>query len=215
MQKKVDFLVIGSGIAGLSFALKVAAKAKVCVICKTKIDETNTSFAQGGIASVTYEPDNFQKHIEDTLICGDGLCDPEIVKMVVEDAPYEINQLVEWGTQFDKGRDGKFDLAREGGHSEHRILHHKDQSGAEIQRALVARLSPGQEQGQWIGDLGLPSPSFRTRRFLRWRRTDFSRRATSESGARRPLRRTAPRRPCARRRAARPPGRPWSHAPPE
>jgi L-aspartate oxidase len=147
MQKKVDFLVIGTGIAGISFALKVAGKAKVCLICKTKIDETNTSYAQGGIASVTYEPDNFQKHINDTIICGDGLCDPEIVKMVVEDAPAEINQLIEWGTQFDKRPDGKFDLAREGGHSEHRILHHKDQSGAEIQRALImeARKNPNIE----------------------------------------------------------------------
>ncbi len=121
----------------MSFALKVAPYGKVCLITKTKLEETNTSFAQGGIASVTYEPDNFDKHIQDTLICGDGVCDPEVVKLVVEEAPGQIRQLIDWGTQFDTEKNGKFDLAKEGGHSEHRILHHKDRSGAEIQRALM------------------------------------------------------------------------------
>ena len=136
MQKKVDFLVIGSGIAGLSFALKAAAHGSVCVITKTKLEETNTSYAQGGIASVTYEPDTYEKHIKDTLVCGDGLCDPEVVKLVVEEAPSQIRQLIDWGTQFDTTPNGRYELAKEGGHSEYRILHHKDQSGAEIQRAL-------------------------------------------------------------------------------
>jgi L-aspartate oxidase len=147
MEKKVDFLVIGSGLAGLSFALKVADKGKVLVITKVTLDETNTSYAQGGIASVTYGPDNFEKHIQDTLICGDGLCDKEIVEMVVKEAPAQIKQLIDWGTQFDKTDDGKYDLAREGGHGEHRILHHKDNTGEEIQRAvsLKARNHPNIE----------------------------------------------------------------------
>jgi L-aspartate oxidase len=140
MEKKVDFLVIGSGLAGLSFALKVAEKGKVMLITKVTLEETNTSYAQGGIASVTYVPDNFEKHIQDTLICGDGLCDQKIVEMVVKEAPDQINQLIEWGTQFDILADGKFDLAREGGHSEHRILHHKDNTGEEIQRALSLKV---------------------------------------------------------------------------
>ncbi|PZX10831.1 L-aspartate oxidase [Breznakibacter xylanolyticus] len=130
-------MVIGSGIAGLSFALKVAQHGKVAIVTKTRIDETNTSYAQGGISSVTYAPDNFDKHIEDTLIAGDGLCDEEAVRLVVQEAPEKIKQLVEWGTQFDRKEDGSFDLHREGGHSEFRILHHKDNTGAEIQRALT------------------------------------------------------------------------------
>ena len=140
MEERFDFLIIGSGIAGLSFALKVADHAKICIITKSTIGETNTSYAQGGIASVTYEPDNFEKHINDTLICGDGLCDEEVVRMVIKEAPTAIKELVNWGTQFDKTSDGRFDLAREGGHSEHRILHHKDNSGDEIQRALVQKV---------------------------------------------------------------------------
>lgn len=135
-RKKYDFLIIGSGIAGLSFALKVAKHGKVCVITKGKIAESNTSYAQGGISAVTYLPDNFEKHIQDTLIAGAGLCNAEVVETVVNEAPAQIAQLLEWGTQFDKTEDGKFDLHREGGHSEHRILHHKDNTGFEIQRAL-------------------------------------------------------------------------------
>ena len=136
-RKKVDFLVIGSGMAGLSFALKVAGKGKVCIISKTKLDETNTSYAQGGISSVTYAPDNFEKHIEDTMTAGAGLCDPGVVRSVVEKAPKQIEELIKWGVRFDKDAKGDFDLHREGGHSENRILHHKDQTGYEIQRGLV------------------------------------------------------------------------------
>ena len=136
MQRKVDFLVIGSGLGGLSFALKAAAKGTVCVVTKTTLDETNTSFAQGGIAAVTYEPDSYDKHISDTLIAGDGLCDERVVRMVVKEAPKQIDQLIEWGANFDKKSNGEFDLAKEGGHSEKRILHHKDNTGFEIQRAL-------------------------------------------------------------------------------
>jgi len=139
MQKKVDFLIIGSGIAGLTFALKVAEFGKVCIITKTKVDETNTRYAQGGIAAVTSFPDSFEKHISDTLSCGDGYCNPEVVKMVVNEAPKLIQELIEWGTNFDKKPDGLYDLAKEGGHTEHRILHHKDNTGFEIQRALIEK----------------------------------------------------------------------------
>ncbi len=140
MKKEFDFLVIGSGIAGLSYALKVAAHGKVAVVSKAELKETNTAYAQGGISSVTYKPDSFEKHIEDTLIAGDGLCKDEAVKKVVSEAPEQIRQLLEWGTRFDKTEDGQFDLHREGGHSEHRILHHKDNTGAEIQRALIEQI---------------------------------------------------------------------------
>jgi len=136
MKKKVDFLVIGSGLAGLSFALKAASHGKVCIVTKSTLEETNTSFAQGGIAAVTYQPDSYDKHIQDTLIAGDGLCDESVVRMIVEEAPKQIDQLIGWGAKFDKKSNGEFDLAKEGGHSEKRILHHKDNTGFEIQRAL-------------------------------------------------------------------------------
>lgn len=140
MRQHFDYMVIGSGIAGLSFALKVAGHGKVAIISKANLDETNTSYAQGGISSVMYEPDNFEKHINDTLIAGDGLCDIEAVTKVVEEAPEKIQQLINWGTNFDKSEDGLFDLHREGGHCENRILHHKDNTGAEVQRALTERV---------------------------------------------------------------------------
>jgi L-aspartate oxidase len=140
LKKEYDFLVIGSGLAGLSFALKVANQGNVAILTKTKLEETNTSYAQGGIAAVTYEPDNYEKHIQDTLIAGDGLCNEEVVRMVVSEAPAQIKELINWGTNFDKEKNGKFDLAKEGGHSEHRILHHKDTTGFEIQRALSEKV---------------------------------------------------------------------------
>ena len=144
---KVDFLVIGSGLAGLSFALKVAPYGKVCVVSKTTLEETNTRYAQGGIAAVMDANDSFEKHVNDTLIAGDGLCDEMAVRMMVREGPEQIRQLVEWGTQFDTTDNGSFDLAREGGHSEHRILHHKDNTGFEMQRALseMARKHPNIE----------------------------------------------------------------------
>ena len=141
MTYKYDFLIIGAGIAGMSYALKVAKakKGKVCIICKTTLDEANTKFAQGGVASVTnLELDNFEKHIHDTMVAGDYISDPAAVGQVVRMAPEQISELVGWGTQFDRKDDGNFDLHREGGHSEFRILHHADDTGAEIQRALMA-----------------------------------------------------------------------------
>ena len=113
MKKEFDFLIIGSGIAGLSYALKVAAYGKVGLVSKTVLDETNTAYAQGGISSVTYEPDSFKKHVHDTLIAGDGLCNVQAVDKVVSNAPEQINQLLNWGINFDKNKDGKFDLHRE------------------------------------------------------------------------------------------------------
>ena len=134
---KTDFLVIGSGAAGLSFALKAAEAGHVTIVTKGEMVECNTNYAQGGICSVTYEPDTFEKHIHDTMVCGAGICDPEAVDLVVRRAPELIADLIAWGTRFDKTPDGRFELNREGGHSEHRILHHKDLTGAEIERALI------------------------------------------------------------------------------
>lgn len=140
MEKKVDFLVVGSGIAGLTYALKVADHGKVYIITKADEDESNTKYAQGGIAAVMHSPDSYEKHIKDTLICGDGQCDEAVVRMVVEESNARIEELIEWGTNFDKSSSGEYDLGREGGHSENRILHHKDITGREIERALLAQV---------------------------------------------------------------------------
>lgn len=137
MKQNYDFLVIGSGVAGLSFALKVAPYGKVAIVTKTRIDDTNTRYAQGGIAAVTYNPDNFDKHVEDTLTAGCNINNRSVVEMVVREAPKQIEQLLTWGIHFDINETGKFDLAKEGGHTEHRILHFKDITGYEIQRGLI------------------------------------------------------------------------------
>ncbi|MDE6278945.1 MAG: FAD-dependent oxidoreductase, partial [Paramuribaculum sp.] len=138
MQRKFDYLIIGAGIAGMSFALKVAKTGRVALICKTTLEEANTALAQGGVASVTnLEVDDFSKHINDTMIAGDQLSDRAAVEMVVTGAPDQIKQLIDWGVNFDKKEDGSFDLHREGGHSEFRILHHADNTGYEIQQSLI------------------------------------------------------------------------------
>jgi L-aspartate oxidase len=137
MNKQTDFLIIGSGIAGLSYALKVAAHGKVSMITKANADESNTKYAQGGIAAVMYSTDSYEKHIKDTLIAGDGICNEDVVRMVITESTERINELIAWGAKFDKTPDGDYDLAKEGGHSEHRILHHKDNTGFEIERALL------------------------------------------------------------------------------
>ena len=138
MTYSYDFLVIGSGIAGMSYALKVARHGRVALICKTTLEEANTALAQGGVASVTnLEVDNFDKHIQDTMIAGDYLSDPDAVRQVVTQAPEQIRQLLEWGVNFDRAPGGEFDLHREGGHSEFRILHHADNTGFEIQESLI------------------------------------------------------------------------------
>ena len=138
---QTDFLVIGSGIAGLTYALKTAKQfpdKKILVITKTNADETNTKYAQGGIAGVWDEDkDSFDKHIDDTLIAGDGLCNKQIVEIVVKEGPERIREMIEYGANFDKNESGDYALGREGGHSEYRILHHKDVTGKEMERALL------------------------------------------------------------------------------
>jgi len=138
---QTDFLVIGSGIAGLTYALKTARRfpdKKVMVLTKTASDETNTKYAQGGIAGVMdFDKDSFEKHIEDTLIAGDGLCNRPTVEIVVKEGVERIQEIIEWGARFDKEPDGDFKLGKEGGHSEYRILHHKDVTGKEMERALL------------------------------------------------------------------------------
>lgn len=140
-MKNVDFLVVGSGIAGLSFALKAAKYGKVLIVTKANEDESNTKYAQGGVAVVVdKEEDSFAKHIEDTLIAGDGLCDKNIVEIVVTEGPARIEEIIKYGTSFDKTQHGIFDLAKEGGHSESRVLHYKDITGFEIERALLDKI---------------------------------------------------------------------------
>jgi L-aspartate oxidase len=140
---KTDVLVLGGGIAGLSFAIWMAERKKdiiITVLTKTISTESNTRYAQGGIAAVwDHNVDDLQKHIADTLDAGDGLCDLEAVKIVVEEGPLRVQEIIDWGTKFDKKKDGSYDLGKEGGHSENRILHYKDITGFEIQRALVEK----------------------------------------------------------------------------
>ncbi|CAM1369669.1 L-aspartate oxidase [Tenacibaculum xiamenense] len=140
-----NYLIIGSGIAGLTFAVKIAEKfpgRTVTIITKSNDDETNTKYAQGGIAVVlNNKADSFDKHVNDTLIAGDGLCDAFIVKMVVREGPKRLKELIDWGANFDTNKNGSFSLGKEGGHSEHRVLHHKDITGYEIERALFQRVN--------------------------------------------------------------------------
>lgn len=142
---ETDFLVIGSGIAGITYALKVAKEfpdKKVLIITKTQADETNTKYAQGGIAGVMdFENDSFEKHIDDTIIAGDGLCDPRVVEIVVKEGVDRIEELIKWGARFDKETDGDYKLGKEGGHSQFRILHHKDITGREMERALLDEIN--------------------------------------------------------------------------
>ncbi|MDR3581399.1 MAG: L-aspartate oxidase [Oryzomonas sp.] len=133
-----DFLVIGSGIAGLSFALQAADHGSVAIVTKRDISESATKYAQGGIASVFSTEDSFDAHVNDTLVAGAGICHEDVVRMVVEEGPQTIRNLIEWGVKFttSSGSD-KYDLTREGGHSARRILHAEDITGREIERALV------------------------------------------------------------------------------
>jgi L-aspartate oxidase len=139
---RTDLLILGSGIAGLTLAIK-SAKAhptrQVLVLTKTTQGENNTRYAQGGVAAVwDAVKDNTDKHIADTLDAGDGLCKADIVRIVVEEGPERVREIIEWGARFDKEKDEQaYDLAREGGHSEHRILHYKDLTGWEMQRTLM------------------------------------------------------------------------------
>ena len=139
-----NYLVIGSGVAGLTFAVKIAEKfpnKTITIITKSNEDESNTKYAQGGVAVVLdNEEDSYQKHIQDTLIAGDGLCDATVVDMVIKEGPERFKELIHWGANFDIDTNGDYDLGMEGGHSEYRVVHHKDITGYEIERALLQRV---------------------------------------------------------------------------
>ena len=142
-MKEYDFVVIGSGIAGLSFALKAAKHGSVAVITKRKGPDTNTAWAQGGIACVTSDEDSFELHVRDTLEAGAGLCDENVVRTIVMEAPARIQDLVGLGVHFDEREVSghrEFDLGREGGHSKRRVLHVQDVTGKEIENALLKEL---------------------------------------------------------------------------
>src|SRR5882672_4772328 len=146
-MKQFDHLVLGSGIAGLSFALKVAARGRVAIITKKNRAESNTNYAQGGIAAVTSKEDSFEMHIRDTLEAGAGLCHEKVVRTIVEEGPARIAELIELGMKFSErdapSEDGgrQLDLGKEGGHSKRRILHAKDVTGREIESALLAAVA--------------------------------------------------------------------------
>lgn len=139
-----DYLVIGSGVAGLTFAIKMAEKhpnRSVCIVTKKSASDSNTHHAQGGVAIVMdREKDSFKKHIADTLIAGDGCCDPSVVDMVVKEGPQRLMDLLAWGATFDVDGNGRLDLGREGGHSENRIVHSRDTTGAEIESILLNKV---------------------------------------------------------------------------
>jgi len=139
-----NYLVIGSGIAGLTYAVKIAERfpnKTITIVTKGEEDESNTKYAQGGVAVVQdVQKDSFKKHIEDTITAGDDLCDPEVVEMVVSHGPTRLKELMMWGAEFDSDSEGNLDLGKEGGHSEYRVVHHKDITGAEVQRALLSRI---------------------------------------------------------------------------
>lgn len=138
---ETDYLVLGSGIAGLSFALDAAAHGRVVVLAKRAPDDTNTNWAQGGVAAVLADDDSFEQHVLDTLKVGDGLCDRRIVELCVREGPAAVEKLLAIGTHLDRGPGGDLDLTREGGHSRRRVVHHEDISGREIQRALLAAVA--------------------------------------------------------------------------
>src|SRR5881397_4185633 len=146
-MKHFDFLVLGSGIAGLSFALKVAARGRVAILTKKDRAESNTNYAQGGIAAVTSKEDSFEMHVRDTLAAGAGLCREKVVRTIVEEGPARIAELIELGMKFSErepapGSGGhELDLGKEGGHSKRRILHAQDVTGREIERALLAAVA--------------------------------------------------------------------------
>lgn len=139
MEIRSDFLVIGSGIAGLTYALKASQLGTVAIVTKREKTETSTGYAQGGIASVIGKDDTFDLHIQDTLACGDGLCHEDVVEMVIRDAPTRIQELVSLGVNFDPGKNNAYDLTYEGGHSRRRIVHVQDFTGQEIEHILIAK----------------------------------------------------------------------------
>src|SRR6201987_2179734 len=146
-MKQFDYLVLGSGIAGLSFALKVAPHGRVAIITKKNRAESNTNYAQGGIAAVTSKEDSVELHVRDTLEAGAGLCKESVVRTIVTEGPARIAELIELGMHFSEREiplshgAKELDLGREGGHSRRRILHAKDVTGREIEKALLAAVA--------------------------------------------------------------------------
>ena len=139
MRIQSDYLVLGSGISGLTFALEAARHGEVAVVTKRGIADTNTNWAQGGIAAVMDPDDSFEAHAQDTIDVGYGLSKPGIVELVVEDGPDRIRELIELGARFDaKAGEDELDLTREGGHTARRVVHAGDITGREVQRVLVA-----------------------------------------------------------------------------
>ncbi|MFO7569713.1 MAG: L-aspartate oxidase [Smithellaceae bacterium] len=143
MELKTDFLIIGSGIAGLSLAIKASTLGSVAIVTKKEKSESNTNYAQGGIAAVTDKTDSFEEHIQDTLDCGGGLCHQDVVDFVVREAPPRIQELVDWGVNFTRSEipPNTYDLGQEGGHHRRRVLHAKDLTGREIERALHEKVA--------------------------------------------------------------------------
>jgi len=143
MEFRTDFLILGSGIAGLSLAIKASTLGTVTIVTKKEKTESNTNYAQGGIAAVTDKEDSFDEHIRDTLVCGSGLCKEEVVEFIVKEAPPRIQELIDWGVEFTKSASDphQYDLGREGGHNRRRVLHAKDFTGQEIERALNEKAS--------------------------------------------------------------------------
>ena len=143
MKLKTDVLIIGGGISGTTLAIKLAMLNEnigIKLITKEKLEDCNTYHAQGGIACVWDEKDDFNKHINDTLTAGDGLCDEEIVKAIITQAPQRIKELIQWGVEFTENKSGEYDLGKEGGHSERRVLHANDLTGREIEKKLLLKL---------------------------------------------------------------------------
>ncbi|HET9378271.1 MAG TPA: FAD-dependent oxidoreductase, partial [Chthoniobacterales bacterium] len=141
-MKQFDFVIIGSGIAGLSLALNVAQYGSVALVTKRSVGESNTAWAQGGVAAVTSVEDSFDLHVKDTLIAGAGLCNEQVVRTIVTEGPAAIQDLIKWGVNFDERvlEDGhrELDLTKEGGHSKRRVLHYHDTTGREIEQRLLA-----------------------------------------------------------------------------
>ncbi|MGD8319813.1 MAG: L-aspartate oxidase [Gemmatimonadota bacterium] len=140
-ERAADVLVIGSGIAGLTFALKLAPRAKVLLLTKKERADSSTNYAKGGIASVLGEDDDFELHVQDTLVAGAGLCHPRAVEVLVREGPSRVRELMKWGADFDRGEGGRLSLGREGGHSRRRIAHAGDRTGREIETALLAAVA--------------------------------------------------------------------------
>ncbi|MDM8514873.1 L-aspartate oxidase [Desulfobacterales bacterium HSG16] len=172
MEEKSDFLIIGSGVAGLTFALEAAKVGSVAVVTKKGMMDTNTSLAQGGIASVFGNTDSYDLHIEDTLEAGDGLCNEAVVEMVVKNGPDRIRELIDMGVKFElqdsadreqQQQSPSLDLGREGGHSQKRIVHALDMTGMEVEKALVAQVESNENIKIFEDHIAIDLISFSTR----------------------------------------------------